>query len=47
MFQQTNPNVTHWKTGQFDPKMILSQIDETLESIEIETFNIIIPESLK
>lgn len=47
MFEITNKNVTQWMKGEFDPKRILAYLVGVGKEIDVETFNVIIPESLR
>jgi len=47
IFEITNKNVSEWTRGDFDPKHIMAYTTGIDKEIDIETFNIIIPESLK
>ena len=47
MVEISNKNTTHWKQGKYDPENILAYKSNIKDEIDIETFNIVIPESLK
>jgi ABC-type antimicrobial peptide transport system permease subunit len=47
MFKLTNRDIKQWKMGEFDPENILAYTSKVKSETVTETFNAIIPESLK